>query len=174
MPFVAIRRAVVADASLLAELAARTFTDTFAGVNTPADMAAHNARTYGAEIQRAEIASSSIRTLIAEREGRAIAYAQLREESTPACVTTRPTIELWRFYVDKTAIGRGVAGELMAALLDEAGATSARSIWLGVWERNPRAIAFYRKHGFGEIGSHRFQLGSDLQNDLIFERLLSA
>ncbi len=174
MSFVSIRRAAVADAGALAELAARTFNDTFAGSNTAADMATHNARTYGVEIQRAEIAAPSIRTLIAERDGHAIAYAQLREESTPACVTTRPAIELWRFYVDKTTIGRGVAGELMAAVLDEAAGSSVRSIWLGVWERNPRAIAFYRKCGFSEIGSHRFQLGGDLQNDLIFERLLSA
>jgi len=174
MTSVAIRRATAADAAVLAKLAMQTFNDTFAGVNTPADMAAHSARSYGVDLQRAEIVAPSIRTLLAERDGHAIAYAQLRAESAPGCVATRPTIELWRFYVDKTAIGSGVARELMAAVLAEAAASGARSLWLGVWERNPRAIAFYRKFDFEEVGNHRFTLGSDVQNDLIFERLLAA
>jgi ribosomal protein S18 acetylase RimI-like enzyme len=174
MKTIAIRRAVAADAAVLAELAMRTFNDTFAGVNTPADMAAHNARTYGIDIQRAEIAAPSIRTLLAERDGHTIAYAQLRDEAVPGCVATRPTIELWRIYVDKAAIGAGVARELMAAVLAEAAASGAKSLWLGVWERNSRAISFYRKFAFVEVGSHRFTLGSDVQNDLIFERALAS
>ena len=169
-----IRSATSEDASVLSALASRTFNDTFAGVNSPEDMAAHNARSYGAAIQREEIESPSIRTLLVEAAGQAIAYAQLRQIAAPACVDTQPTIELWRFYVDKAAIGRGVAQRLMDAVLQVAKDVGANSIWLGVWEHNPRAIAFYRKCLFSEIGSHVFQLGADMQTDLIFERALRA
>ena len=174
MTSVAIRRATIADAAVLAKLAMQTFNDTFAGVNTPADMDAHNARSYGIDQQRAEIAAPTIRTLIVESDDAAVAYAQLRAEAPPACVAVRPTIELWRFYVDKAMIGRGVAQALMTAALECAAADGARSIWLGVWERNARAIAFYRKCAFVEVGSHVFELGSDRQTDLIFVRPLAT
>lgn len=171
---IVVRRAAVADAALLSDLARRTFNDTFADLNTRADMDAHNARTYAIDKQRAEIESKAIQTLLAESGGEAVAYAQLRTQAPPACVAARPTIELWRFYVDKSMIGHGVAQPFMASVLEHAAASTARTIWLGVWERNARAIAFYRKCGFVEIGSHVFDLGSDRQTDLIFERSLAT
>ena len=45
-------------------------------------------------------------------------------------------------------------------------------MWLGVWEYNPRAIRFYEKHGFVEVGSHVFQLGKDPQIDLLMQKKL--
>ena len=47
-------------------------------------------------------------------------------------------------------------------------------VWLGVWERNPRAISFYRKVGFAEVGEHVFQLGSDPQRDVVMALTLDA
>jgi ribosomal protein S18 acetylase RimI-like enzyme len=55
----------------------------------------------------------------------------------------------------------------MDAVLSEAQARQARTLWLGVWERNPRAIAFYRKRGFQDVGSHEFLLGQDRQTDRV-------
>ena len=46
------------------------------------------------------------------------------------------------------------------------------AIWLGVWEENNKAIAFYKRHGFEVFGSHPFKLGGDLQRDLLMKRLL--
>jgi ribosomal protein S18 acetylase RimI-like enzyme len=70
-------------------------------------------------------------------------------------------------------IGKGVGRELMAAAIREAGQRGCDSVWLGVWEKNPRAIAFYKKWGFQEVGSHVFQLGDDLQTDFIMELMLA-
>jgi ribosomal protein S18 acetylase RimI-like enzyme len=162
-----IRRAVPADAAMLADLAARTFHDTFAAANSAQDMAQHLAASYSPSIQLAEINAPHIRTLIAERDGVAIAYAQLRSGKPPDCVRVAAPIELWRLYVDKPALGRGTSQFLMAAIFEDARTVGASAIWLGVWEHNPRALAFYRKYGFREVGSHVFQLGSDPQTDLI-------
>ena len=63
-----------------------------------------------------------------------------------------------------------VAQRLMAASLAAARELGATHVWLGVWERNPRAIAFYRKSGFREVGTQYFQLGSDRQRDLVVMR----
>ena len=74
-------------------------------------------------------------------------------------------IELARFYLDATFHGHGFAQQLMAAALDEARRRSAGTVWLGVWEKNLRTTAFYRKAGFIDVGSRTFMLGSDAQTD---------
>jgi ribosomal protein S18 acetylase RimI-like enzyme len=84
-------------------------------------------------------------------------------------VPDRHAIELVRFYVDAALQGRGLAHTLMQAALSAA-AQRARTMWLGVWERNARAIAFYAKWGFIDIGDHVFMLGSDRQTDRIMWR----
>ena len=81
-------------------------------------------------------------------------------------------VELERFYVDRQFHGIGVAQTLMQACLDRARQSGHGTVYLGVWENNHRAIAFYRKCGFGVVGSHVFQMGDEAQNDLLMERRL--
>jgi ribosomal protein S18 acetylase RimI-like enzyme len=167
-----IRRGEASDAPALAALAARTFHETFAADNNPDDLALYMGQAYGSEQQRAELDDSRIDTLLVESDDALIAYAMLRDEPPPDCVAGPRPIELWRFYVDRAWHGRGIAQRLMAAVEDEARAHRAQTIWLGVWERNLRAQAFYRKCGFVDVGSHVFVVGSDPQIDRIFERAL--
>jgi ribosomal protein S18 acetylase RimI-like enzyme len=79
-------------------------------------------------------------------------------------------LELWRFYVDQVHHGRGVAQQLMAAVIDAARARGAGTLWLGVWEHNAKAQAFYRKFDFVVVGAHTFVLGSDVQTDRVMAR----
>ncbi len=164
-----IRRATASDADRLADLATRTFRDTFERDNRPEAVAEHLLRSYGPYQQLAEIMSSTITTLLAVRD-EPIAFAQLRRGATPVCVTSTRPLELWRFYVDRPWHGTGVAGTLMRAVLDEAESGGADALWLGVWERNPRAIAFYRKFDFADVGSHEFLFGAELQTDRVMVR----
>jgi len=79
-------------------------------------------------------------------------------------------VEVWRFYVDRAWHGAGVARPLMDAALEAARELGAGSVWLSVWERNPRAIAFYTKCGFRDVGSKLFIVGSDRQTDRVMAR----
>ena len=81
-------------------------------------------------------------------------------------------LELKRLYVAAAWHGRGVAQALMDAALMAARTCGARTLWLGVWERNPRAAAFYAKHGFRRVGEHTFVLGEDVQTDWLLARPL--
>jgi ribosomal protein S18 acetylase RimI-like enzyme len=165
---VLVRRGVTADASALAEFAARTFADTFAGDNSLEDMQAHLASSYGVRQQTAELADPSVITLLAHRDGMLVAYAQVRRKPPPPCVTQEQPVELHRFYVDRAAHGGGVASKLVLAVHDAARELGGRHLWLGVWERNSRAIAFYSKSGFVHVGSHDFFVGADRQTDQVF------
>jgi GNAT superfamily N-acetyltransferase len=167
---IVIRLASTGDSADLADLAARTFRETFEADNPAEDMAMHVARSYGPAIQHAELANPTMRCLLAEVEGRAAAYAQLREGPPPECVTGPRPYEIWRFYVDRPWLGRGVAQRLMDRAIAEARSLGKQTLWLGVWEKNPRAIAFYHKCGFIHVGEHGFLFADQMQTDLVMTR----
>ena len=152
---------------MLAELARTTFYDTFAATNDPHDMALHLQRAYGVAQQTAELQDPGMVTLLFEKDGAPAAYAQVREGHVPDCVTGPAPIELWRFYVARGFHGQGVAQALMDRVTTEARERGARTLWLGVWEHNARARAFYAKCGFADAGKHIFLFGSDPQTDVV-------
>ena len=160
------------DAGLLSELGARTFTETFAADNSPEDLAAYLATSFNVAHQSAELEDPGSTFLIAEVDGRAAGYAMLREGEPEKGVEGANPIELVRLYVSRDWLGRGLGERLMRACIDEARQAGHETIWLGVWERNARAQAFYRKWNFRAVGEHMFRLGSDLQRDILMERTL--
>ena len=165
-----IRRANNEDAGLLAELGARTFAETFATDNTPEDIVAYIGTSFNLTQQMAELADPASTFLIAEIAGLAAGYAKLHAGKPAAGVDSVKPVELVRLYVSREWLGRGVGEALMRACIDEARQAGHRTIWLGVWERNGRAQAFYRKWNFRAVGEHVFQLGSDPQRDILMER----
>jgi ribosomal protein S18 acetylase RimI-like enzyme len=164
-----IRRASAADAPALSAFGRRVFTATFEAENKPADLAAYLDSAYTVAHQQADIADPSIDTLLLEIDGVLAAFAQVRVGELPPCVAAG-AVELARFYVDHGWHGRGVAARLMTAVESAVRARGADRMWLGVWERNLRAQAFYVKQGFTIVGSHTFLMGSDPQRDLIMEK----
>ena len=156
-----LRRATSEDAAALAALALKTFLDTFAAVNRAEDMDVYIREFFGETQQRREIENPQLVTLVVEQDDALIAYAQVRR--TPEAAAG--DVEVVRFYVEQSHHGRGIAQTLMDAVFAEARTLGATTLWLGVWEHNYRAIAFYRKCGFAKVGAHAFILGSDLQTD---------
>ena len=162
-----IRRGVVSDAPALAAFAARTFAEAFGADNRPEDMQAHLAKSYGVPQQTRELASPDVITLLAHQGETLVGYAQVRRQAPPPCVTHERPVELQRFYVDRPAHGTGVAQALMSAAHEAARELGGEHMWLSVWERNPRGIAFYKKVGFVDVGSTDFYVGPDRQTDRI-------
>ena len=171
-PGVTIRRGTLDDAALLSELGARTFSDTFAVDNTPEDLAAYLAANFNVAQQTAELEDPGSTFLIAEVDGRAAGYAKLHDGEADQSVAGANPVELVRLYVSREWLGRGIGEQLMRACIDAAQQAGHETLWLGVWERNARAQAFYRKWNFRTVGEHMFQLGSDVQRDLVMERAL--
>lgn len=164
---VVIRPARLSDAASLAAIAEQTFRETFAVDNSPENIDLHCVQKFGARVQGEEISDPRMVTLLAEIAGELAGFAQLRlAHAAPGVKGDRPA-ELHRLYVSGRWHGRGVADELMRAVDAAAADAGSDCLWLGVWERNPRAIAFYRKCGFSVVGDHVFLLGQDPQRDLI-------
>ena len=175
MPSFSFRPGVAADARALAEFGARTFRDTFAAHNRPEDMDDYVSLAYGERQQSEELSDPRVSVIVAEsEEGRMIGYVVVRREpeGAPACVPGANPAELARLYVAGGWHGRGVGEALMRAAIDSVRAGGSETLWLGVWEHNPRARAFYARWGFREVGEHPFPLGDDIQRDLLLARPL--
>lgn len=178
-----IRRATAADAAALAAFAAHTFRATYGPGADPAtgggsrteDVEAYVAAHFGEAQQQAELAGATRVTLVAEAAGDGAAsnrtlaaYAQL---VLPAAASE--DAELARIYVDARWHGRGVAGVLLAAVVDAARSAGAGRLRLAVYQRNVRAVAFYRRQGFAVASTGRFRMGAEVQDDWIMVRPLS-
>jgi len=165
-----IRYANSSDAKALSLLAEITFRETFESTNTHENMELHCQTTYGEAIQLAEITSASMVTMVCEHEGKLIGYSQLRWSEPLDCFAAVNPGEIQRLYVAKPWHGQGIARQLMKVCLEEMEVRGFDVVWLGVWEHNPRAIAFYKKFGFAEAGDHIFPVGTDPQRDIIMVR----
>jgi diamine N-acetyltransferase len=178
-PF-SLRPATPPDAATLAALGERTFRDAFAAHNRPADMDAYVALAFGVRQQSAELGDPRVTCVLAESADHAhstspraaIGYAVVRQaaDEVPDCVTGPDPVELARLYVDRPWHGCGVGDALMDAAIRAAQERGGRTLWLGVWEHNPRARAFYARWRFAEVGEHAFVLGADRQRDLLLAR----
>lgn len=171
---VSVRTATPEDAALLADLGATTFRETFAECNTAEDMEAYLTENFRADGMAQELASPGVTFLIAELSGQAVGYAKLRTGEPDPSVSGADPIELERLYVLAAHIGHRVGAALMSECLRRAASLGFRTLWLGVWEHNPRAQDFYQRWGFRKVGSHIFRLGDDLQNDFILQKDLEG
>jgi ribosomal protein S18 acetylase RimI-like enzyme len=100
-------------------------------------------------------------------------YAKLREQQNPPELKGEVAIEIERIYVRKEYLGKKVGALLMEKCLTLAQEKAYKLVWLGVWEHNAKAMAFYEKWGFEKFGSHPFLLGTDLQTDLLMKKKLN-
>ena len=154
----------------LVEIGKRTFFDTFAGVNDPQDMAQYLDESFDPDMIQSELNDPGITYFLAESENQLVGYLKLKEGAEEPCVTGDRPVELVRLYLDASCIGKGFGTAMMKHALQDAASRGYKILWLGVWEDNERAIAFYKKWGFKTVGKHTFMLGSDAQTDLIMQR----
>lgn len=166
-PSSAIRRGRPDDAAALSAFATRTFVETYAAHHDPDKLRQHALAAFAESSQADALADPHVTVLLAFRGSTLSGFAQLRTGAPPAGVTQRPCIELHRLYVDSPWHGRGVGRELLDQVCVAASTAGATALWLNVFERNARAIAFYRKSGFVDVGSAEFLVGDDSLTDRV-------
>lgn len=160
------------DAPMLTELAYKTFWDAFHAhpKNAPQDTADYMAKAFSLEQITRELSDPKTIFLVAEIENKPAGYAKLIQDSIEPGITAEKPVELSRLYSHQEFLGKGVGQALMDRCFEIAKEFGHDVMWLGVWEYNPRAYAFYLKNGFREVGKHTFMLGSDAQTDLLMQR----
>jgi ribosomal protein S18 acetylase RimI-like enzyme len=168
-----LRDATPADAAALSALAAQAFRETFEADYRPEDLEAFLSSAYDLPKIARELEDPAYRCFIAEADGGMVGYALLRDGAAEPCVQGPAPLELERIYVLRRALGVGLGQALLDRCVVAARELGKGTLWLGVWERNGRAQAFYRRNGFVEVGDHVFRVGSSEDRDLIFEKQLA-
>lgn len=164
-----IRRAIPDDAGMLAEISRQTFYETFAAQNTEEDMQQYLHDQLGEPKLLRELATPGSSFYFLYKGQQTAGYLKLNCQNAQTIPGKGGSLEIERIYVLKQFQGMGLGKELLNHALEQAVEENCTSVWLGVWEHNTRAIAFYERNGFLRTGAHDFILGNDVQTDLIME-----
>jgi len=143
------------------------FFETYADAMPSKDLESYVAEDFSRGRQLAALEDADVTTLLAERSGELVGYAQIRRKPIPVETETSAAVELWRIYVDKSCHGLGIGRLLLAKAMEVSRKMSSDQIWLGVWEKNLRAISFYQRHDFKIVGSQEFRIGAEVHRDII-------
>jgi diamine N-acetyltransferase len=161
-----IRVATTSDLADLRQLAIDAFINAYAVFNKETDIQQYLAENFSEEVLRAELTNPDVVILLAEQENQILGYVKLVPGGSEDLKFIRP-IEIARLYSAVHTIGNGIGKKLVAAVCDFARKNNYDGIWLGVWQKNFRAVNFYQREGFRITGVTVFKLGDDVQDDFI-------
>ena len=174
MDSLVITKVTSEDISQLQSISRQTFSETFAASNTAENMDKYLAESFSTEKLRAEISNPNSRLYFAELHGAAIGYMKLNFGRAQTELKDDNALEIERIYVLHAYHGNKVGQLLFEKAIQVAIEMEADYVWLGVWEKNERAIQFYKKNGFVEFDKHIFKLGDDAQTDIMMKLQLKA
>ena len=164
------RQCIHSDIYVLRDFSYRTFSETFAHINTQDDMKAYLNKAFDIEKLSAELLNKNSSFYFLYSDNELAGYLKLNEAPSQTDIQDELSLEIERIYVAKEFQGKGLGGCLMDKAISTAVTRNKKYVWLGVWEKNEKAICFYKKNGFYKIGSHSFFIGDDEQTDYIMRR----
>ncbi len=164
-----IRRAGSADAAALAEVGARTFTETFGHLYPPQDLAAFLAEGHTVEAAARVLADPQQAVWLALAGDAVVGYAHAGPSSIPNPVAAG-CAELKRLYLIKGWQSGGLGRRLMETALAWLEQRPEPDICIGVWSENHGAQRFYARFGFEKVGEYEFPVGSTRDQEFIFRR----
>lgn len=173
MESIKISKASIEALATLQQIGKATFFETFAESNSEADMKKYLDENFSAEKLTAEVNHPDSQFFIAWEGQSPIGYLKVNTGMAQTELQQdESTLEIERIYVLSAYHGKKVGQLLYEKALEVAGLLKKSSIWLGVWEENPRAIKFYTKNGFVPFGQHLFKMGNDEQTDIMMKKKL--
>lgn len=153
----------------LQEISRKTFFETFAKDNTPESMEKYLEESFSTNKLRSELNELDSEFYLAELDGQVIGYLKLNVGLSQTEDKLDNALEIERIYVLQDFHGKKIGQFLYQKALEIAIEKQVEYIWLGVWENNHRAIAFYKKNGFVEFDKHIFMLGEQKQIDILMK-----
>ncbi|KRB10917.1 GNAT family N-acetyltransferase [Lysobacter sp. Root690] len=169
-PQFSIRRAVVADAATVADIAARTFVETFGDLYPPEDLAFFLKDSYSVEKQAVILSHPDYAIFLLERDGIVVGHAAAGPCGLPHPQVAPGDGELKRLYVLREAQNGGWGARLFDTVLAWLEREGPRTLWIGVWSENFGAQRFYGRYGFEKAGEYEFIVGGTRDHEFILRR----
>ncbi len=164
-----IRKATISDLEIIQEISKLTFIETFAEVNTPENMQNYIQENFNSEHITHEINNPESVFYLAILDNETIAYLKINFGNAQTEIHSSNSMEIHRIYVLKKFHGKKIGQLLLNEAIKIGQQSGVDSIWLGVWEKNYKALQFYINNDFVEFDKHSFTLGNDVQTDLLME-----
>lgn len=160
------------DVQLLQELSIQTFNDTFKDQNSPENMKAYLDKAFNLQQLEKEMANNSSEFYFIYFNEELAGYIKVNTNDAQSENMGNDSFEVERIYIKRDFQKHGLGKYLLNQAIEIAREQGKRKIWLGVWEKNDNAIAFYEKMGFIQTGAHSFYMGDEEQTDLIMTKNL--
>jgi ribosomal protein S18 acetylase RimI-like enzyme len=167
MNTIEIRKATISDLETIQKISIQTFTETFATVNTPENIANYIKNRLNTEQLSAELNNLSSQFYIAYSNDEVVGYLKINFGDAQTESFNENALEVQRIYVLQNFHGKKIGQLLLDEVKKIAQTKGVDYIWLGVWEENYRALQFYTKNGFVVFDKHVFMMGNDEQTDLL-------
>lgn len=164
-----IKKAYIHDIEKLKKIGKRTFHETFTSENSVEDMTEYLENSFSTEKLKTELTDPNAEFYFAEINEKVIGYLKVNFGQSQIEIQDKNALEIQRIYVLKDFHGKQIGQILYDKAIEIAGKRKVNYVWLGVWEKNPRAIRFYEKNGFVAFDKHIFKLGKDEQTDIMMK-----
>ena len=164
------RQCTIDDLAILQPFSRQRYFETFADMNTPENMTAYLDEAFAAEKIRAELSDTNAAFYFLYWDGKLAGYLKLNEAPAQTDLHDEQSLEIERIYVSKEFQGDGLGRYLMDQAISIAIQRKKKYLWLGVWEKNEKALRFYKRNGFYQVGTHSFVMGDDEQTDYIMRK----
>ncbi|MCC9072142.1 GNAT family N-acetyltransferase [Flavobacterium sp. F-65] len=172
MDIIKTEKVTIADIERLQVIGKQTFLETFLEDNSKQDMDNYLSNSFSSDKLKKEIENPNSEFYFASLNDEVIGYLKLNSGDAQTELKNNDALEIERIYVSKRFLGKKVGQLLYEKALLIAKQKNVDYIWLGVWEENHRALAFYTKNGFIEFDKHDFKLGNDIQTDIMMKLVL--
>ncbi|MFT5714675.1 MAG: ribosomal protein S18 acetylase RimI-like enzyme [Flavobacterium sp.] len=169
MTKIEIRKAYISDLESIQKIAAKTFRETFAVVNTPENIIYYLEENFNKTQLTKELSNAESSFYLATLDQKIIGYLKINFGKAQTEIMNEQALEIQRIYVLQEFHGKKVGQLFIDEVLNIAKLNTVSFIWLGVWEKNHRALGFYRKNNFSVFDEHVFTLGDDKQTDLLMK-----
>ena len=169
MKAIVIKKVTPNEIAQLQAIGKETFTETFSSTNSEEDMKSYLEDAFSTEKLKDELTDQNSEFYIAILDGDVIGYLKINHGPSQTDLKDENALEIERIYVLKAFHGKKVGQRLFEKAMEISKQRGVGYVWLGVWEKNSRAIRFYEKNGFVEFDKHTFILGNDEQTDVMMK-----
>ncbi|SOC42575.1 GNAT family N-acetyltransferase [Ureibacillus acetophenoni] len=169
---VEIKKCNLADVLTLQQIGIETFNETFKDQNTPENMKNYLEKAFNVDQLTTELSNPFSQFFFVHVNNEVAGYLKININDAQSEKMGNDSLEIERIYLKNTFQKHGLGKLLLNKAIDIATEHKKEKIWLGVWEKNENAIAFYKNMGFAQTGTHSFHMGDEEQIDYIMMKPL--
>lgn len=164
-----LRKCSISDLDQLIDISRQTFIEAFEAENNPEDFKTYMQKAFSRNQLKRELEDSHMTFYFVSHENELLGYFKLNENGAQTEIKNKDAIELERIYVKSAFQGKKIGHWILQQIKAIAFEQNRSYLWLGVWEKNNKAIKFYENNGFNKFGKHPYYIGSDKQMDWLMK-----